>query len=304
MTSRIARVWMASIAGVALFLPGMPAQDGADSRSAASRPASRPVPVTPEEKVAAIAVEYEDAMKAFSAAYKAAKTDEEKEKLANDRPKAEAWFPRLMEIAKARSADPAAVKALVWVVSHDHDTDTGHEALALLARDHVASPDLVQVVDRFAYSVNPDAEAFLRSVADRNPKEEVQGRALYALAQLLKNLADLARQVADASDPEAQQSAAKDLEGKKLDRIKAVDVAKTQSEIESLLETVMKKYAAIKLRGGATLGERADRDLFEIRSLAIGKVAPEIEGEDIQGNPLKLSDFKGKVVVLDFWGHW
>jgi cytochrome oxidase Cu insertion factor (SCO1/SenC/PrrC family) len=37
---------------------------------------------------------------------------------------------------------------------------------------------------------------------------------------------------------------------------------------------------------------------------AIGKPAPEIEGEDIDGNPFKLSDYRGKVVVLDFWGNW
>lgn len=38
--------------------------------------------------------------------------------------------------------------------------------------------------------------------------------------------------------------------------------------------------------------------------LAIGKVAPEIEAEDVYGVPLKLSDYRGKVVVLDFWGDW
>jgi cytochrome oxidase Cu insertion factor (SCO1/SenC/PrrC family) len=36
----------------------------------------------------------------------------------------------------------------------------------------------------------------------------------------------------------------------------------------------------------------------------IGKEAPEIEGEDIDGNRFKLSDYRGKVVLLDFWGHW
>ena len=36
----------------------------------------------------------------------------------------------------------------------------------------------------------------------------------------------------------------------------------------------------------------------------IGTQAPEIEGEDIDGVPFKLSDYRGKVVVLDFWGDW
>ncbi len=37
---------------------------------------------------------------------------------------------------------------------------------------------------------------------------------------------------------------------------------------------------------------------------AIGSVVPEIEGEDIDGVPLKLSDYRGKVVMVDFWGDW
>lgn len=36
----------------------------------------------------------------------------------------------------------------------------------------------------------------------------------------------------------------------------------------------------------------------------IGSAAPEIEGEDIDGQRFKLSDYRGKVVLLDFWGHW
>ncbi|MBL8857631.1 MAG: redoxin domain-containing protein [Planctomycetes bacterium] len=36
----------------------------------------------------------------------------------------------------------------------------------------------------------------------------------------------------------------------------------------------------------------------------LGKLAPEISGEDIDGKPFKLSDYRGKVVMLDFWGHW
>lgn len=38
--------------------------------------------------------------------------------------------------------------------------------------------------------------------------------------------------------------------------------------------------------------------------LEVGMVAPEIEGEDIDGQVFKLSDYRGKVVVLDFWGDW
>lgn len=36
----------------------------------------------------------------------------------------------------------------------------------------------------------------------------------------------------------------------------------------------------------------------------IGQLAPEISGEDVDGVAFKLSDYRGKVVVLDFWGFW
>jgi hypothetical protein len=35
-----------------------------------------------------------------------------------------------------------------------------------------------------------------------------------------------------------------------------------------------------------------------------GMKAREIEGEDIDGKRFKLSDYRGKVVLLDFWGNW
>ncbi len=40
------------------------------------------------------------------------------------------------------------------------------------------------------------------------------------------------------------------------------------------------------------------------RTVEVGKPAPEIEGPDISGKAFKLSDYRGKVVVLDFWGFW
>jgi hypothetical protein len=35
-----------------------------------------------------------------------------------------------------------------------------------------------------------------------------------------------------------------------------------------------------------------------------GNIAPEIVGNDLDGHRFRLSDYRGKVVVLDFWGHW
>ena len=36
----------------------------------------------------------------------------------------------------------------------------------------------------------------------------------------------------------------------------------------------------------------------------VGMMAPDIEGPDTDGVDFKLSDYRGKVVMLDFWGNW
>jgi hypothetical protein len=36
----------------------------------------------------------------------------------------------------------------------------------------------------------------------------------------------------------------------------------------------------------------------------IGKPAPEISGEDGDKRSFRLSDYRGKVVLLDFWATW
>jgi hypothetical protein len=36
----------------------------------------------------------------------------------------------------------------------------------------------------------------------------------------------------------------------------------------------------------------------------VGNLALDIQGEDVDGQRFKLSDYRGKVVLLDFWGDW
>jgi peroxiredoxin len=36
----------------------------------------------------------------------------------------------------------------------------------------------------------------------------------------------------------------------------------------------------------------------------IGKAAPEFSAKDLDGNPISLKDYRGKIVLLDFWAVW
>ena len=55
-----------------------------------------------------------------------------------------------------------------------------------------------------------------------------------------------------------------------------------------------------------TFGRIADAYLNPLTpaDLAIGEQAPEIEGINENGKPIKLSDYRGRVILLDFWGDW
>ena len=57
-------------------------------------------------------------------------------------------------------------------------------------------------------------------------------------------------------------------------------------------------------RRRSTLGQVAEARLDDWHNLAVGKSAPEIKGADVHGKALALSDYRGKVVALVFWGTW
>ncbi len=46
------------------------------------------------------------------------------------------------------------------------------------------------------------------------------------------------------------------------------------------------------------------KSLDKLRSTAIGALAPDFTENDVNGVPVKLSSFKGKYVLVDFWASW
>jgi hypothetical protein len=58
------------------------------------------------------------------------------------------------------------------------------------------------------------------------------------------------------------------------------------------------------VKSSADLLQRAKDQLFVINKLSPGATVMEIEGVDLDGESFKLSDYRGKVVFLDFWGDW
>ena len=65
-----------------------------------------------------------------------------------------------------------------------------------------------------------------------------------------------------------------------------------------LYREVIAKYPS------TSYAKSAQGSIFEAEHLQVGMVAPEIEGADHEDKAFRLSEYRGKVVVLDFWGFW
>ena len=39
-------------------------------------------------------------------------------------------------------------------------------------------------------------------------------------------------------------------------------------------------------------------------NLSIGDTFPELKGSDIYGDPISITDYKGKIILLNFFGDW
>ena len=71
-----------------------------------------------------------------------------------------------------------------------------------------------------------------------------------------------------------------------------------KAKAKQLRDRILKDYPgtlpAIELAG----------DAYRENNLTLGKVAPDFDAVDVEGVAFKLSDYRGKVVLLDFWGFW
>lgn len=139
------------------------------------------------------------------------------------------------------------------------------------------------------------AERLLRRVAEAHPDDRVRSTARRSLALHLAGLAEASARLQFAAGADRAYWAAL-LGDARLERVKELDAAKLTREARELAEQVAAE------RGSAT-----DRDIKALLqtsgNAAVGMVAPEIEGEDIHGERFNLGDYRGKVVLLDFWNH-
>ncbi len=268
------------------------------------RELSDDAPRTVESRFKDLASEYDSRFREWHLANLKAKNNEERKKAFKElRPDDKVYAQRFLELAREAPKAPSALDALKRVLECSRDA-ASDAPIEQLRRDWAGSPRIAGVIHSISTAVSPDAAVLLREIIAKNPDRNAQGPAVLALAGLLDGFSGLVMRWNEdpAMAKQMQQYYRKEL----VDQILNGDSVTRNKEAEALYERAMKDFADVKLspRTRQTIGDYAKTRVNRLLALAPGKAAPEIEGEDLDGKPFKLSEYRGKVVLLVLWASW
>jgi S1-C subfamily serine protease/thiol-disulfide isomerase/thioredoxin len=188
------------------------------------------------------------------------------------------FLPKFYQFADQQRGKPSALYAMqaIFQVAALPDVPktcnpTLKSAADRLTADYRNDERLVPLVTGLIASPLSESTALCRRIGDESENHRVQGFALYSFAANLQVHAD----------PQAPPN----------------------SEMIAVFERIAKDFHDVEV-GETDLASLADRTLFDIKNLAVGRTAQNIVGKDADDVELKLSDYRGKVVVLDFWVDW
>ncbi|GAA5481803.1 thiol-disulfide oxidoreductase ResA [Haloferula sargassicola] len=231
------------------------------------------------QQAASVRTAYEKSMEAYGLKLKLAKTTEDREAIERPSPKEAAgrmWTVIRGDLAQEWAIEPAAwfmrlAAPLIEVdevgVAKPLFRDEIATVEAAVAQNHVKSPNLAPMCMALVAAGDQQALNLLRRIQKENPDKKVAGTAALGVAMVAKGLGD---------------------EGH------------VMRERLTMLRRAIIDAADVKL-DQTTVAKLADEELYIIMNLSKGTKAPDLDGVDSGGRPMKLSDFEGKVVMLVFW---
>ncbi len=235
----------------------------------------------PAAKLAAIEQEFLEEQKAFQADMQSAPSDEARGQLWEGFTEdvVPGYAQRLAELAREAQGTETAFQA--WMRSFQlgsqyQNGEASRRALEALIGGHVEREELGDLAGSLRWGSERIGEeqviGALRTLAERSPHAKVKGAALFTLGAVLG-------ENRKTGDPEL-------------------------AEARAIFERVRREFGAVESRGGRTYGQAAEDFLFELDHLQVGMQVPDFEAVDVEGARFKLSDYAGKVVLVDFWGFW
>jgi hypothetical protein len=189
-----------------------------------------------------------------------------------------AFLDEIEVVAKEAKGTETAAQAWTQYASIAHRLGNVKQvaaAVAILLDEHITYSGLDVVPEMLGSSrvmKADEAEKALRLMIEKSPDKGVQASAMLTLGMRLMG-------------------------GKK-------STPERAAEGRALFEKLQKDYAGLKTTRGQEYAKVAEGQLFELDHLQIGKTPPDFEVIDENGVKWKLSDYRGKVVVVDFWGDW
>jgi hypothetical protein len=185
-------------------------------------------------------------------------------------PPTKEFIGRAQELAAAYEGKDDAVRFLAFVIKNaSTERNAVKKAVETLAANHATSKAIADVVPFLPNGMRLGAAkavmSLLDGIVDNHADVDCKAQALITRGSI---------RLETARTDEQRQAAEKDLR----------DVAGLTKNPDLLAQ--------------------AKDALFEIENLQVGCTAPEIAGVDVEGQAFKLSDYRGKVVLLDFWGFW
>jgi S1-C subfamily serine protease/thiol-disulfide isomerase/thioredoxin len=187
----------------------------------------------------------------------------------------------LLAIARGNPTDPQAAAVLAEAAAHADD-GTADAAVRLLAEHHAKSDKLGGLLVRLGREPTAAGEDLLDAVAEKSPHRAMRGVALYSLGLIAHRGA---REAATETDRKTGRLAA-------AERYEAVAADYADLTPDGEKETL------------GTLVRRRQAGLANLDKLAVGGTAPDVVGTDLDGTPFKLGDYRGKVVLVNFWATW
>jgi len=266
--------------------------------------------------------EYDEAYKKYSEA----RSSSEKPTPAENIRRAESWpawkyLPGFVALAEANPADEAAYECCQWVFERTHNAGTSDRELfaadqkvwQIIAAHHAKGDKVHRLCLEAVQYLGPERENFLRGLLKQeNLSKQHAGFATLALAEVLINKCDYLESTQRDKKPPPNDKFTKYILSRRapefLTYVTAVDAATLKDESKRLLRVVLERYSDVPLtismpqfRSWDTLGKKAEQSLYALEHLSVGAEAPDIVGTDLDGKPLKLKDYRGRVVLLSFW---
>jgi hypothetical protein len=219
--------------------------------------------------------QYSTALSKYFEPYSKAKTDEERSKIQLDAAMnpAKTYLPKFKKLAMAESGSPQGFDAWMMVLetaesARDHASET--MAVDKAIAGYLNSPQIARLVAMIPYTLS-DQPSNVRQAKIHRWLAEIQ----------------------ESRNPEVRASALFSQASSAAEDGRGDPVAARKAYAKVIAEYPSTSYA-----------KRAQSAIFEMDHLSIGQVAPDFNAVDPDGTAFKLSDYRGKVVVLDFWGFW